>query len=343
MDKSAAGSFIFAKASGNLGKSFVGSRSQILFEQKNLGELWTLLFKSPVPVIPEVLLAEKIETEAFSRFFNKYVSFVNAYDKPNPILTDLLCIYEVSNLKVIAAALANGETKAPNLMDLGTFAKCNFKVWPNLAEITAGTPYSWLNKTPSVHDLQHIDYKLDLFVVQHLWNSVQKTSGENKEIFEKIFFNVYVIKNIVWALRLRIYYKMEDEEIIKRLIYVTNGPSMEDPVAAPAIKVLEMPLNDAEVWEKWTYKEYVNPYVSGENWQIDPAWIEKKAAVKVNKIAMNAFHQYPMTDCSLVGWYKIKEYELSCIRMAVESLRLNINTEEAMQAAGLLAEGGLSG
>ena len=47
-----------------------------------------------------------------------------------------------------------------------------------------------------------------------------------------------------------------------------------------------------------------------------------------------------MTDCSLLGWFKIKEYELSCIRTAVESIRLNINPEDAMKALNLIADGG---
>ena len=45
MDKSGAGSFIYAKASGIIGKSFVGPRAQYLFEQKSLSDLWTLLFQ----------------------------------------------------------------------------------------------------------------------------------------------------------------------------------------------------------------------------------------------------------------------------------------------------------
>ena len=47
------------------------------------------------------------------------------------------------------------------------------------------------------------------------------------------------------------------------------------------------------------------------------------------------FHQYPMTVDSLIGWYKLKEYELECIRTAVESLRLGVNAKDAMNAAGI--------
>lgn len=343
MDKSAAGAFTYAKASGNLGKSFIGPRAQILFEQKSLGELWNLLFKSPMPLVPEVLLAEKIEKESFEKFFSDYTGFVSNYDSPSPILIDQLCIFEAENLKVIVSALANKESQMPPLVDLASFAACNYQAWPKLAQITAGTQFAWLKEVPSGHEQEKIEYKLDIQLVQHLWNAIQKYSGEGKEGLIRLFKAEYVIKNIVWALRLRIYYKMNKEEIIDRLIHVTESANQTDPIAAPAIKVLDFPLDEAGPWEDWKYSEYVNPHIPGEIWKIDPAWIEKVGKSKLNQLALNIFHQYPMSDCSLMGWFKIKEYELSCIRTAVESLRLNINSEDAMRAVNLIADGGVNG
>ena len=61
MDKSGADAFVYAKASGMLAKSFVGPRTQLIFEAKKLSELWSLLFSEEVPLIPEVLLAKEIE------------------------------------------------------------------------------------------------------------------------------------------------------------------------------------------------------------------------------------------------------------------------------------------
>ena len=40
MDKSGADAFVFAKANGILGKSFVNSRARLLFGQKSLADLW---------------------------------------------------------------------------------------------------------------------------------------------------------------------------------------------------------------------------------------------------------------------------------------------------------------
>ena len=58
MDKKSADEFIFAELSGKLRKSFTGERTKLLFEPKSLSELWTLLFNTPAPVIPEIMLAQ---------------------------------------------------------------------------------------------------------------------------------------------------------------------------------------------------------------------------------------------------------------------------------------------
>ena len=85
MDKSAADAFIYSKASGILGKSFIGNKAAQLFSAGNLSSLWTLLFNSPVPQIPEMLLTAEIEKEAFNRFISQYTSFVGEYAKPDEI------------------------------------------------------------------------------------------------------------------------------------------------------------------------------------------------------------------------------------------------------------------
>ena len=78
----------------------------------------------------------------------------------------------------------------------------------------------------------------------------------------------------------------------------------------------------------------VNPHVDGQVWQIDPVWIEKRNRVQISRKASKLFHQFPGEACALIGWYKMKNFELSCIRTAVESIRLNVNPEEAMDAVG---------
>lgn len=338
MDKSAADAFIYAKASGILGKSFTGKKAAQLFSAGNLSSLWTMLFNTPVPQIPEMLLAEEIEKEAFKRFVNQYTDFVGQYAKPDEILIDQLCIYQAENLKAVGGALCAGEENCPKLIDLGKFAELNFEAYPDIQKITEGSKFSWYNKVPSIHEQQQLEFKIDMQVIQHLWQSIQKTSGDVKNALEKLYLDEYIIKNIVWALRLKINYQMDNEDIIKNLIYVTAAPGRSDPIAGPAIEVLSKDLENYADWENWRYKELLNPMEPGSIWKVDPRWIETNNRAKINKEAILAFHQYPMSTVALIAWYKVKNYELSCIRTAVESLRMSIEPQEAMSSVGIKAE-----
>lgn len=335
MDKTSALLFNYSKAAGLLSKSFVNERTPLLFQQNSLADLWTLLFKSPSPMIPEVLLAKEIEREAFKKFINQYEYFLKQFDNPPEILVNQFRRYEVENLKEICDSLSSGERNMPELIDLLGYSVLKTENWPNLGAITEGTAYGWLNKVPDIHHQQQVEFKLDLQLLQETWNSIQKCSGENKIAHEKLFLEEFQMKNILWALRLSIYYGMDKETVIKNLLYITDSPNRKDPLAAPAIKVLDLSPDKYSDWENWKYKNLLNPYENIQNWRIEPSWIEKCGMIERVKHAFAIFHQYPMEDVALVAWFKIKTYELNCIRTAVESLRLNVSSQEAMEIAGI--------
>lgn len=336
MDNSAAKSFIYAKASGLIGKSFTGKRAALLFNVKTMGELWTLIFGTQPPLLPEVLLARQIEADSFRQLINQYVYFLNQFDKRQKILELPLRVFDADNLKTAAAALCSGEKECPLLYDLGEFSRFNFAAWPDIAKITEGTEFSWYNQVADIHEQQKNDYRIDIQLVKYFWRQLHTLSGDDFDILINLFKTEYTFKNIVWALRLKINYQMSKEEIIQNLIYVTDAPSKDDPVARPAIAILDKELDVWEQWEDWQYAALLNPHTPGEIWNVDPSWIEEKGRIKFTKMARLAFHQNPMSVSSIIGWFKVKSFELNCIRTAVESLRLGIPGQEAMNTVGII-------
>mgnify|MGYP002854727715 CR=1 FL=1 len=336
MDSSAAKSYIYAKASGLIGKSFTGERTSLLFTVKSLGELWTLIFNTQPPLLPEVLLARQIESEAFSILIKQYVYFLNQFDKKQRILELPLLLFDSDNLKTVGAALCAGEKDCPPLSDLGEFSRFNFSAWPDIAKITEGTEFSWYNQVVDMHEQQKNDYRIDIQTVQYFWKQLHTLSGYDYEILVNLFKTEYTLKNIVWALRLKSNYQMQKEEIINNLIYVTDSPSKDDPIAAPALAILDKELDSWEQWQNWRYACLLNPHTPGEIWSVDPIWIEGKGRIKFTQMARRVFHQNPMSISSIIGWFKVKAFELSCIRTAVESLRLGISKQEAMNTVGVI-------
>lgn len=76
MDRSGASCYVYAKASGMLSKSFVGSKGMALFNARTLQELWGMLFKDEVPSVPQTMLAELIEKRLLKNLFQNSFIFL---------------------------------------------------------------------------------------------------------------------------------------------------------------------------------------------------------------------------------------------------------------------------
>lgn len=335
MDRSSAYAYVNAKAGGMLTKSFVGPRASKLFSVHTLPELWSLLFSSEVPAVPEVMLAEKIEQEALKNFIGQYEKLLSAFSHPDDISVALLQFYDFDNLKQIGAALSNKEKNMPVLADVAPYNTLKYSAWPDIAAITAGTPLSWYNRAPEISEQQTFDNRLDLQYLRTIWRAVMKLPASEKGPVQHFIEQEYTMKNILWALRLKVYYNMKPEDIIPRLASVDRRHGKRDSFVYSAKQILNKDITSWTDWSGWKYARLLNPHEEGAVWTIDPRWVEQKARIELNNEAMSLFHKYPLTVMVLVAWFKIKQNELDCIRTATESLRLNADQAQAMEFAGV--------
>ena len=323
MDKSGADAFVYAKASGMLAKSFVGPRTQLIFEAKKLSELWSLLFSEEVPLIPEVLLAKEIEKKAENQFVKNFSMLLNCYTNPDKVSLFLLKSFDYANLREIVYALSNEEKELPELTDIGNYSELNIKYWPKLSKITEKTSFSWYKEVPSLDDQKDYDQKLDLQYIKNLWAAVQTLPKSEISIVKNFIQEKISLDNCIWALRLKKYYEMSNDEIIEKLFSVEENPSEKDILCGEAIKMLNYDLDSFESFKNWKYKNLLNENTEGEVWFVDPIWIQQSAKIYLTKKAYKSFHQHPFTANVLVSWFFIKQTELDYIRNAVENLRIN--------------------
>ena len=331
MDRSSADAFVYAKASGSLAKSFVGERANKLFAVTSLQELWSLVFKTEIPAVPEIMLAKKIEQEAEKRFLSGYISLLRNYSHPEPVLVEILHFYDYDNLKDITASLsiAYSLDKSPQIMeysDIAEYSMLNYDKWPDVEALTADSPLSWCKSVPSPNEQQALDYKLDIQYIRSLWNSLQHLPSSCRSVV---------------TLRLRVYYGFSKEQVLSQLPTVCDYKFLRevkaDPIAKAAVETLNWDLDSYNDWAKWKYANLLNPHEEGEVWQVDPRWIQQAAKVMYNKKALQCFHRNPFSAAVLVSWFKIKQYELDCIRMVAEGLRLNVAQEQIVEFGGLKA------
>lgn len=338
MDRSCASSYVYAKACGILSNSFIGKNAVSLLNAKNLSEIWESVFKTPVPAIPEVMLATKIEKEAMQQNINQYISLVDCYDKPPEFLVTLLQRFDVENLKAIVSALCIGEENHPHPMRLGKYDLLDYNKWPNLKEITENSRFSWISEVPELKKMQRLCYNIDIQELHYFWNSLQKASfGIRKELIN-FFTEYYTLKNFVWALRLKVFYKMTPQEIQNNLLFVTDFADSKDPICKDVLNVLDNPIDTYEAWNDCKYKSLLNPHEEGMVWKVDPLWVEHQIRILQTKKTFSMFHKFPLTEIPIVMFFFLKIQETNVIRSSVERIRLGADIKDSMYAAGIKIE-----
>jgi vacuolar-type H+-ATPase subunit C/Vma6 len=294
------------------------------------------LFASEVPVLPEAMLAKALEQQAEKQFADGYITLLRAYSNPDPILVALLRTFDYDNLKDIGAALCDKSETCPELVDIRPYSELDYDAWPDIVKITRNSPsVSWYNTVPLAGNQHELDTKLDKQYTLELWEAVCSLARADKEPVYDIIQQQIVFQNIQWAIRLKVYFAMPKEEIIPRLAFAGSDETKDDPLAGEAVQILDWPVDSYDAWTKWKYTNLLNPSEKSVPWTIDPRWINQAFKRLLQKRALLRFHQYPFTDATLVTWFIIKQFELDCIRTAVEGLRLNVDKKRVLEAAGL--------
>lgn len=338
MDKDAAEAYVYAKISGMLSKSFTGQKASKLFAVQTIKELWSVLFSEESPAVPEKLLARELEKKAEETFVSTYISLLSNYSNPDKVLVSLLHSFEYDNLKQIGASLCFNEEKLPEFVNIAPYGIINYDAWPNIEAMTQGTVFDWYNKIPALTEQQKNDARLDNQYINEVWKAVNALGSTSRAPVAKLLGLKFSLENVLWALRLKVYYKMDREEILSHLTFVENRKDRTDPVAGDAVEILDWTAEDYAQWEKWKYSELLNPYEETGLWTIDPRWVYNASRKMLVNRAQHMFHQFPFTACPLVCWYLIKENELDVIRTASECLKMGENQEKAMSLAGITEE-----
>ncbi len=335
MDNGAAGAFVYSKASGMLAKSFIGKNAVKLFSVRSLSELYTLLFNEEVPAVPESLLTKKIEHKAEEKFFCDYIKLVECYDEPCSLLIDFLKFYDYENLKEMGSILSLGEKTVPSFVTPQKYSVLNYGKFPDLKAVTKNSSVSWYNKPVSADEIQLSDNRLDVQYIHEIWDACFQLPSDIQDDVKNLIKDEVVMKNVLWALRLKVYYKMEAEEIKPTLAFQNQKlMGKSDVFASDALKILDKDVENFSDWQDWKYRKFLNPHLDGELWSVDPAWIERAWKHSLNVKTERLFHKQPLSPLCLISFFKLKQNELDCITTVAEGLRLDADQESMMEASG---------
>jgi len=334
MDRSGADAFVYARACGMYSRSFVGVRARRLFEAKSLQELWAMLFEEDCPLVPEGMLALLLERKASERVTGDFITLLSQYDRPDPVSRAFLALYDYNNLKAVTSSLSLGAKEKPFTVDLGPFALFDMRRWSDIAALTRDTPVAWFNRVPAPEELVQWETRLDQAWYRDLWLSLGSLSAPDRVATEDLVREEIILSNIVWALRLRVYYRMSADEIVPLLAGSGKGAESMKELCAPALAILNHSIDSWGDWADWKYRWLLNPHEEGAPWELDPRWAQLAADKYLFRMALNRFHQHPFTPCVLVSFFKIKQLEEQMIRVAAEGLRLGASDGDYREFTG---------
>ncbi len=324
MDRNTAADFVYAKACGMYSKSFVGKRTQKLFEVRSISELCNLVLDEDVPLLPEAQLAEHLEEKVTQNLVRDFMKLLSAYSKPDPLSLALISKYDFANLKVASHEVLHNRTDNSFLIDISPYSIFNWKKWPDLNEVVKGScisPHLIPTKGASVEDIQNWDSNLDRIYYQSIWDGLNALPAQDRKACEKLVREEMILQNLVWILRLRTYFNLRTKDIKPLLLNIQDEKTGE-PVCKPAYFAFDKPLDEWALWKDWEFAWLLNPSEEGMPWILDPRWVEFSAQKYVYKLARKMFRESAFTVGILVSFFKIKQLEEYMIHFAAENLRV---------------------
>ncbi|MDR2021405.1 MAG: V-type ATPase subunit [Treponema sp.] len=323
--------YAYAKACGIIGKSFLGKRVSRLGGLTRLSELDRLVFPRTSRDLPERELLIDLEKRIIGRSVKQILAIVDSFSKPPELILRLVRSYEYGDIKSVLSAVGGKNTgvpaKSPFFTDLGRFGTVNFSAYPDLNAMLTGTEFEFLLKedldSAAEGEASDLQIKLDQQYYTRLWESIRILPKNDSRCIENIIAEEISLKNIVWAMRLRTYYRMSAEEIRGRLVSTPQGGDRRS-LAEDAAASLSMALDNYADWEKWKRAGFLNPPRPGEAWTADPRYFQNAASEYLYRLARSCFRRRPLSMDTSSCFIKLKQFEEDILTSVAEGLGMGI-------------------
>jgi vacuolar-type H+-ATPase subunit C/Vma6 len=330
--------YAYAKACGIIGRSFVGKRISRLAAVSGLSELDRLVFPGSGRELPGRELLPDMERRFTERAVQSISVIIGCFSCPPEFLVRLVRSYEYADLKSVLGVLSgypeNGRA-APPFTGLGRFQTVNFKAWPDLAEMIKGTEFTGVLESEgfnvkegsfSKKDSGDISLQtaLDRFYYKKLWQALMALPRSDRRSSEKILADEISLRNAVWTLRLRTYYRMPAEEVKKHLVSVEQK---EVRRSSPGNTPLDFPLDSRAEWKGWRWESLLNPAEGGE-WAADPRYFQNAASRRLYGMALHNLRLRPFSLDAVFCFIKLKQFEEDLLTSTAEGAGLGMPGRE---------------
>jgi vacuolar-type H+-ATPase subunit C/Vma6 len=346
--------YVYAKVCGIVGKSLVGKRIPSLAKVDRLAALDRFIFPQGSRELPERELLPDLERRITGRAVSQILSIVSSYANPPELLLRLLRTWEYADLKSSLNALVSGESSFSSWTGLGPFGTVNFAAYPDLAAMLKATEFEFLldreMNLVKGGDAVKAQTELDKHYYGSLWQALGKLPPKDRMVSERILGEEISLRNCIWALRLRTYYRMSPDEVSEYLMDIfplkTGKPKPPPPVrrpsrasrrktqvrqdslAADARFSLDFGLDNRPAWAGWRREQFLNPEIPGRQWTADPRYFQNAAGDYLYKLALRSFRRSPFSIDTAFCFIRLKQYEEDLLTSVAEGLGLGMSSQD---------------
>jgi vacuolar-type H+-ATPase subunit C/Vma6 len=329
MSRTSRYAFLLAKLYGMLAHSYLGASFRDLLRLKKLTELYDLLYPGERPQQPDHTLAVELEARIVRASIDAMRYVLESLDEPAEILVHILRKLELQSLKAVIRGMTHERTEPPRIWDLGPYAAVRLSDPKDYKKAVAASPYAWVLPLVETTPMAQIENRLDRDYYTKLLALARALPRQDRTGVLRLVGHQIVLANVVWALRLRFFFRMDGEAARALLI-----PGMGSVQREAVWRAFEIPADSADQWRKWKYAWLVEDQL-GESFQApDPIRAELKAGQALYVRAHQLFHQNPFTLTPLVAFFTLKEHEAGLLKTAVEALKLALPEHELLAMVG---------
>jgi len=329
MSRTSRYAFILAKVYGVIARSFVGASYRDLLRLKSLAELSDHLFPGERAQSPEAALPIELEARVVRASIEAMAYVLNYFESPPPILVHTARKLEYQNVKSVVRGIVHGRVDDLRIWDLGRYAGIRLRDAKDPEKAIKSSPYAWILPLLKAVPLAQVENRLDRDYYDRLLQLARALPARDRTGVLRLASAEIALANVVWALRLRFYFKLDAGKALGLLIQGTSSS-----VRAAIADIFEISADSAEDWRKWRYGWLLEDQLGESFTAPDPIRAEQKASQALYARAHHAFHQNPFTLGPLVAYFKLKEYEASLLSIAVEALHLSVPEQDVLNIVG---------
>ena len=307
----------------------MGKNYRDILRLKKITELYDLLFPGERTEAPEKGLSTELERRITRSSIRSMTYVLDILRSPVPILLHILRKYEYQNVKTLARGMASGHVDATHMWDLGKYATLRYEAGQDPEKSLAASSYAWVVAQVKSTPIAKVENSLDREYYRLLQSlALDLPSADRVGVLRMIMLQV-TLANVIWALRLRFYFRMDWERARDLLIPGMHGTRLE-----PLARIFEIAPDAVEEWKTWKYGWLLEDQFGDSFHAPDPMKAELSCRQMLYTKARQLFHQNPFSLGPLVAYFTLKDQEASLLTTAVEVLQLSLPEQEVLAIVG---------